>query len=212
MECLGALENFLQQGEVPVLIRAGLSHVQFETIHPILDGNGRVGRLLITLLLIHEGLLREPLLYLSLYLKKHRAEYYRLLDAVRYEGDWEAWLEFFLRGVEETANGAVESANRLLRQFRVDAARIEHAGSSVGRGIRVSGCLKRRPLVTIDQVSAEAKLSFPTVSRAVSKLADLGILREVTGRARNRVFAYTAHVEILNDESPPAADPAPPLP
>ena len=123
--CMGDLERFLHNGTVPgTLVKAALAHVQFETIHPFLDGNGRVGRLLIALVLHHEGVLHQPLLYLSLYLKRHRAEYYRLLDAVRFTGDWEAWLDFFLEGVADTATGAVDTAHRLLALFRHDAERI----------------------------------------------------------------------------------------
>lgn len=138
-DCMAALERFLHDQSLPfsTLIKAALAHVQFETIHPFLDGNGRVGRLLIALLLHHEGVLRQPLLYLSLYLKQHRAEYYRLLDAVRHDGDWEAWLDFFLEGVLVIATGAVDTAHRLLALFREDAELVRARGRAVANTLHV---------------------------------------------------------------------------
>ena len=139
---------FHGQGDgLPVLARAGLAHVQFETIHPFLDGNGRVGRLLITFLLCHAGVLREPLLYLSLYFKQRRADYYTLFDQVRRDGDWEAWLAFFLEGVRFTAEGAVVTAQRLSALFRDDRSRIEPTGRRAGSALRVHEALKARPIL-----------------------------------------------------------------
>ena len=144
---------------MPLLLRAGLAHVQFETIHPFLDGNGRVGRLLIALMLHHGGTLREPLLYLSLYFKQHRDDYYGLLDEVRHHGDWEAWLAFFLDGVAETAEGAVETARRLLSVFREDGERMQQTGRATGSALRVHRAMQERPIAPL-QESGQARGSF----------------------------------------------------
>jgi Fic family protein len=198
--CMAALERFLHAPDAPgALLKAALAHVQFETIHPFLDGNGRVGRLLIALVLHHEGVLRQPLLYLSLYLKQHRAEYYRLLDAVRLTGDWEAWLDFVLEGVEQTAAGAVDTAHRLLALFHGDAARVQALGRAAANALRVFDALRRRPLARIDALAAEIGIAYPTAARAIDALQRLGIVREITGRKRERVFAYGAYLAILNE-------------
>lgn len=200
-DCMSGLERFLQAEpeQMPAVVRAALSHIQFETIHPFLDGNGRVGRLLITILLCHAGLLRQPLLYLSLYFKKNRAEYYGLLDRVRQEGDWEAWLEFFLEGVRQTADGAVATAGRLESMFREDRDRIQARGRAAGSALRVHDALKERPLTSIQEIRRRAGLSFPAASSGLGLLEELGIAREVTGRKRNRVFGYSRYVSILNE-------------
>ncbi len=198
--CMAALERFLHAPDAPgALLKAALAHVQFETIHPFLDGNGRVGRLLIALVLHHEGVLRQPLLYLSLYLKQHRAEYYRLLDAVRLTGGWEAWLDFFLEGVEQTAAGAVDTAHRLLALFHDDAARVQALGRAAANALRVFDALRRRPLARIDALAAQIGIAYPTAARAIDALQRLGIVREITGRKRERVFAYSAYLAILNE-------------
>ncbi|MFZ5486682.1 MAG: Fic family protein [Pseudomonadota bacterium] len=198
--CMAALERFLHAPEAPgALVKAALAHVQFETIHPFLDGNGRVGRLLVALILHHDGVLRQPLLYLSLYFKKYRAEYYRLLDVVRTAGDWEAWLDFFLEGVEQTATGAVDTAHRLLALFAADAARVQTLGRAAANALRVFDALRRRPLASIHALAHATNLSFPTAARAVEALERLGIAREITGRKRERVFAYPAYLDILNE-------------
>ena len=198
--CMAALERFLHAPEAPgALVKAALAHVQFETIHPFLDGNGRVGRLLVALILHHDGVLRQPLLYLSLYFKKYRAEYYRLLDVVRTAGDWEAWLDFFLEGVEQTATGAVDTAHRLLALFAADAAHVQTLGRAAANALRVFDALRRRPLASIHTLAAATSLSFPTAARAVEALERLGIAREITGRKRERVFAYPAYLDILNE-------------
>lgn len=204
-ECMASLERFLHADSdgLSTLIRAGLAHVQFETIHPFLDGNGRIGRLLIVLLLAEAKLLSQPLLYVSLYFKQHRAEYYRLLDAVRHEGDWEAWIEFFLEGVIRTAESAVDTAHRLLGLFREDAALVAAAGRSAASTQRVFDAFRSRPLATISALAARTSASFPTVSRAVELLAGLGIVKEITGRKRERVFAYARYVEMLNEGTEP---------
>ena len=200
-DCMAALERFLHaEGDgLPILARAGLAHVQFETIHPFLDGNGRVGRLLVTLLLCHAGMLREPLLYLSLYLKQNRADYYALLDRVRREGDWEEWLAFFLKGVRSTAEGAVETAQRLSALFRDDRAKIEPIGRRAGSALRVQETLKARPILSLSAVSGRTGLSFPAASSAMDLLVELGVARELTGKRRNRLFVYDRYLAILNE-------------
>jgi Fic family protein len=204
-DCMGELERFLHDERAPVavLVKAGLAHVQFETIHPFLDGNGRVGRLLITLLLCHAGVLKEPLLYLSLYLKQHREEYYRLLELVRAEGDWEAWLDFLLEGVRTTADLAVGTAQRLVALFAHDRARIQGGGRAAGSALRVHDFLRERPLTSLTVVSQRTGLSFPAATAGMRMLADLDIARELTGRRRNRVFTYHRYLAILNEGTEP---------
>lgn len=205
MPCLGALELFLhdQDTGLPPLIRAGLAHVQFETIHPFLDGNGRVGRLLVTLMLCSEGILREPLLYLSLYFKTHRSDYYRLLQEVRERGAWEAWLEFFLAGVESTASQAVDAARRIIALFEADRQRIEGGAERVATVLRVHEHLKRRLLASQKSVTADTTLSPATVNAALDALVRIGVAREITGRQRNRLYAYDGYLEILNEGAQP---------
>ena len=208
-DCMAALERFLHAEDdgLPLLVRAGLAHVQFETIHPFLDGNGRVGRLLVTLLLCHAGVLRDPMLYLSLYLKERRPEYYRLLDVVRHEGDWEAWLAFLLEGIRLTAEGALETAQRLATLFREDRAKIEPTGRRAGSGLRVHEALKARPILSMPEICRMTTLSFPAASSAMELLTSMGIARELTGKRRNRLFVYDRYMGILNEgtESPRAA-------
>ena len=199
--CMSDLERFFH---VPIpglsaLLRAGLAHVQFETIHPFLDGNGRVGRLLITLLLYHYKVLEAPLLYLSLYLKQHRQRYYELLGEVRRTGDWETWLLFFLDGVAETASEAVSTAERLQTLFQKDQARVQQQGRAVGSALRVHNALKERPITTVQAAATHAKLSFPTVASAMQTLERVGIVRELTGQMRNRVYAYDRYVSIMSE-------------
>lgn len=197
--CMGELERFLHDPDGPgALIKAVLAHVQFETIHPFLDGNGRVGRLLIAFILHHEGVLRQPLLYLSLYFKQHRAEYYRLLDAVRQTGDWEAWLDFFLEGVTLTAQDAVDTAHRLLALFAADRERLLGLKRAAPNALRVFDVLRHRPVVNIKLVAERAGVSFATAARMVEALEKLGIVREVTGRARERVFVYGGYLDLLS--------------
>ena len=203
-DCMTALERFLHAREdgLPVLLRAGLAHVQFETIHPFLDGNGRVGRLLITLLLCQAGVLRQPLLYLSLYFKQHRNTYYDLLNHVRCTGDWEAWLAFFLEGVKLTAEGAVSTAQRLSRMFQNDRNRIEQAGGRrAGSGLRVHDALKSQPILSLPAVHRKTGMSFQAVSAAMDLLITHGIAREITGKRRGRLFVYDQYLSILNEET-----------
>ena len=200
-ECMRDLESFLHAdgNGLPILIRAAMAHVQFESIHPFLDGNGRVGRLLITLLLCHQGQLRDPLLYLSLYLKQNRDRYYGLLDRVRQVGDWEAWVEFFLEGVERTATGAVDTAGRLMSLFAEHRGRIQQAGRKASSALRVHDALKARPVHRLQDVANSTGLSFPAAAAGMRVLMDLQIAREVTGKQRNRVFAYDGYLDILNE-------------
>lgn len=203
--CMAGLERFIHEGATPssVLLKAALTHVQFETIHPFLDGNGRVGRLLIALLLHETGALSQPLLYLSLYFKQQRAEYYRLLDLVRTDGDWEAWLDFFLEGVEKTANGAVETARRLVAQFQGDTDRVQSLGRATTSALRVLDALRERPLISLSEVRNRAGMTFPTAAKGMATLTALGIARELTGRRRNRVFVYDRYLAILTEGTEP---------
>jgi Fic family protein len=203
--CMAALEQFFHQDsqETPVLIKAALAHVQFETIHPFLDGNGRLGRLLIALLLHQGGLLTQPLLYLSLYLKQHRTVYYDLLDRVRTKGDWEAWVDFFLEGVEQTAQAAVQTAQRLVELFRQDAQRIQATGRGAANALRVLNALRSRPVSSLKLLCTDTGMSFPTVGKLMQTLSTQGISRELTGQRRNRVFVYDAYLNVLNEGGAP---------
>lgn len=197
------LERFLHaEGDgLPLLARAGIAHLQFETIHPFLDGNGRVGRLLVTLMLCAAGVLQEPLLYLSLFLKKHRQRYYTLLDAVRRDGDWESWLSFFFQGVDETATSAISNAHALTKLFRDDRARIERHGRRAGSALRVHDAFKARPISSVAAISHATGLSFPSAASAVELLASMKIVRELTGKRRNRLFVYDEFLTLLSDET-----------
>ena len=203
--CLDAFERFMHENEsqLPALIKAGLLHVQFETIHPFLDGNGRIGRLLVTLYLCIHDVLRKPLLYLSLYLKTHRADYYRLLQEVRERGAWEAWLEFFLDGVAETANQAFDAATRIVDLFKRDRERITADSERAGSALRLHELLQHNPYATANSLVARTGLTAPTVNAALADLERLGIVAEVTGRRRGRVFGYRAYLDILNEGTAP---------
>jgi Fic family protein len=199
------LERFLngKNAPYPTLVNAALAHAQFETIHPFLDGNGRIGRLLIAFVLHHGGVLQRPLLYLSLYFKQHRAEYYRLLDLVRLEGDWEAWLDFFLEGVEQTAQNAVETAQRLVALFKEDAQKVQNTGRVANTALRIFNTLCERPILTLNEVSRRTGLTFPTATKGMRVLVELGIAREITGRKRNRIFVYDRYLSILSEGTEP---------
>jgi Fic family protein len=195
-------EGFLHDGAgLPLLVKAGFAHAQFESIHPFLDGNGRVGRLLITFLLVYGGALRAPLLYLSYYLKLHRSEYYDRLMAVRTKGDWEGWMRFFLRGVAETAKEATDTAEQIfdLRE-RHRSLVMEEAGAN---GLKLLSTLFQRPLVNVNLVSQEVSVAFPTANRLVGRFVDLGLLREVTGQQRSRMFRYESYLQLFDE---PEAD------
>jgi Fic family protein len=203
-ECLDALERYLHQDcELPALVRAGLVHVQFETIHPFLDGNGRVGRLLVTLLLEHWGLLSSPLLYLSLYLKRHRDEYYARLGAVRSEGDWEGWTRFFLEGVLTIAREATESATALFGRITEDRRRLLATSGASLSAMQLFERLPEHPLLTVAQAVKLLDTTKPTAAKAIAALEAAGILTERTGQRRDRVFSYSGYLDLLCRETEP---------
>ncbi len=204
-DCLGTFERFMHEDEsrLPALIKAGLLHVQFETIHPFLDGNGRIGRLLVTLYLCVNGVLQKPLLYLSLFLKTHRADYYRLLQEVREHGHWEAWLDFFLAGVAETANQAFDAATRIVDLFKEDREHITAESDRAGSSLRIHELFQQHPFLTVNQLVEHTGLSAPTVNAALADLEGFGILEEITGRKRGRVFSYRVYLIILSEGTDP---------
>src|SRR5277367_554667 len=203
MDCLGDLETFLHEEEnsLPLLIRAGLVHAQFETIHPFLDGNGRVGRLLITFMLTEKQMLHEPVLYLSLFFKKHRRLYYDRLNETRESEGWTAWLDFFLQGVRDTANQAARMAGSIDRLFRADKEKIERFGRGAASALLVYRYAQANPLFSIKNAARETKVSFPTASSAVARMTESGILRESSGKRRDRLFLYERYLGILNQDS-----------
>lgn len=205
VEHMGELERFLHTPtpDTPVLVKAGLAHAQFETIHPFLDGNGRVGRLLITLLLCEQGILHDPILYLSLYLKTNRSAYYDCLQAVRDGGDWEHWIEFFLTGVLETSAQAAATARSILTLFESDHQAIQALGRPASSALRVHHLLQRRPLVTIPGAAHTLELTQPTVAASLRHLERAGIVRESTGRKRRRAFVYDRYLALLNEGTEP---------
>lgn len=195
------LEQFLhdKSERTPALLKAAFAHVQFETIHPFLDGNGRVGRLMITLLLVSEGVLQEPLLYLSLYFNAHREIYYDLLQRVRTDGDWEAWISFFMRGVKQTAEHALATARQIATLFTEDRGRIESLGRVASSVLQVHDVLRQNPIQSINTARQRTGLTAPTVAAAMRSLEVAGIVRELTGKLRGRVFAYDRYLGILNE-------------
>ncbi|RDE51215.1 MAG: Fic family protein [Candidatus Accumulibacter meliphilus] len=205
--CLAAFERFLndQPEATSPLLKAALAHVQFETIHPFLDGNGRIGRLLIVLQLVADGVLREPLLYPSLFFKTHRSLYYELLNEVRLRGDWERWLDFFAEGVQASATQAVVTAHALLALVNADRDRIATLGRAAASALAVHQALQRQPLSTAAALVRTAGLTAATVNKSLAHLSALGIVTELTQRQRGRVFSYRRYVELLNAELPPAA-------
>lgn len=202
MECMGKLELFIHDHTIalPVLIKAALVHVQFETIHPFLDGNGRLGRLLITLMLCDSGILKAPLLYLSLFFKVHRQEYYRLLNEVRSTGDWEAWLSYFMEAVTLTSRQAVSTARQIIRQISHDRQTIKQTGRSAETTMAVFDCFTRKLITDSKHIIAETGLSPATVNSALSKLQKLGIVTEITGKKRDKVYSYAMCMDVLNRE------------
>jgi Fic family protein len=202
-EALANLEEFLhEKNDIPDLIRIGLSHAQFETVHPFLDGNGRVGRLLITFLLTESDILHKPVLYLSHYFKRHRQLYYERLQAVRDRGDWEGWLEFFLRGVAEVSTEASGTAGRILRMRESHRTKITaQLGRAAGNGHKVLEALYDRPIMSIADVEAVTGTTNPAANNLVRKLVEMDILREITGYARHRKFSYHPYVRIFAEEN-----------
>lgn len=200
LDLMSDLEAFIhaETSEIPSLIKAGLVHVQFETIHPFLDGNGRLGRLLVTFLLCTQGILKEPILYLSLYFKTHRRQYYDLLQGVRERGDWETWLEFFLDGITETSLQAAEAAREILSLFEADRQRIESLGRPAASALRVHQLLQQKPIVGIPDAAQKLGISAPTIAKSIQHLERLGIIREITGKQRGRMFVYSDYLSILS--------------
>lgn len=206
------IENFTEfivreQADIPSLEKAGMIHAQFESIHPFYDGNGRVGRMLISLILAREGLLQQPILYLSLYLKKNRYRYYELLQLVREEGGWEAWLMFFYKGIAEVAGGAVNTAKKLLKMFDEDKRRIETvAGRSVATVLRVHDVLKKEIVVRPRQLATQLDITPPTAHSALRTLSNLRIVEEITGKQRYSVYAYQKYLDILSEGAEPESN------
>jgi Fic family protein len=201
-ETLSDLEKWIHASDsLPPLVRAGLAHVQFETIHPFLDGNGRIGRLLIALLVEHWKLLPSPLLYLSVAFKRYREEYYARLSAVRTDGDWEGWTQFFLNCVREAADDGVDAAQRLFTLIAQDRQRLATHRSATIPAIRLFDCLPGHPIVTLPRAIELLKVSKPTAIKALSALQQANILRETTGKKRDRVYAYHAYLQVLTKDT-----------
>jgi Fic family protein len=198
--CLNDLEAFMHDdtSHLPHLVKVALLHVQFETIHPFLDGNGRLGRLLITLYLIEKGVLQEPVLYLSLYLKTHRSDYYRLLNSIRFEGGWHAWLEFFLNGVIETSQEAMNSTRRIVAQLETDRSLFASKGRQADTLNSLFDLLLKHPVCSITDASKGLGLSQPTITKAMKTLEQLGIISEQSGKRRGKLYAYTAYIRLLS--------------
>jgi Fic family protein len=204
-ECMSHLEKFLHDKtqKNPALLKAALLHAQFETIHPFLDGNGRVGRLLIALLLCSQGILKEPMLYPSLFFKTHRQQYYDLLQETRTRGDWEKWLEFFINAVKETAEIAVRTADELMRLADNDRKKIQSIGRAAGSALRVHHALLQKPLISIPKTCELSGLWTTTVTMVMKQLEKLGIVKEITGARRNRLYSYVSYMNILNQGTEP---------
>ncbi len=204
-DCMSNLERFIhdRKNPFPLLVRAAFAHAQFESIHPFLDGNGRLGRLLITLMLHAAGALREPVLYLSLYLKTHRETYYDLLQRVRTKGEWERWLSFFLEGVERTSIRAAEAATRITGLFQDDRKRIQSLGRSAGSALQVHQYAQTRPVFSVPGASRKLPMSSPTIRKSIRHLVGLGVLSETTGKRRDQVFVYTNYVLALSQGTEP---------
>ncbi|WP_028324201.1 Fic family protein [Desulfatirhabdium butyrativorans] len=200
LECMSKLELFLHDKPepTPVLLKAALAHVQFETIHPFLDGNGRLGRLLIALLLCEQKVLREPILYLSLHFKTHRQYYYELLNNVHMTGDWEAWLDFFAEAVIVTATQAVETAQQLLDLSNQDRNKISGLGRAAASTLQVHRALMEHPIATSGLLVEKTGITPATVNKALGHLEQLGIVKELTAQRRNRLFSYTGYIEIMS--------------
>jgi Fic family protein len=199
LECMGDLESFLHREDgLPLLIRAGLAHAQFESIHPFLDGNGRVGRLLITFMLTEKQMLHEPVLYLSLFFKKHRRLYYDRLNGTRNGDGWSKWLDFFLQGVRDTANQAAQTAAEIDKLFHADKEVIEDFGRGAPSALAIYQLAQLNPIFSIKHAANKSGISFPTASAAVKRLAKAGILQESSGKRRDRLFTYAKYLRVLN--------------
>ncbi len=204
-KCMGDLEKFIH--DVPQrtspLIKSALAHVQFEAIHPFLDGNGRIGRLLITLILCSEGVLSEPVLYLSLFFKQHREEYYTQLNKVRTEGDWESWVRFYLEGINDTAVQAIRAANEIQTLFLKNEGLLSKQQRTAGSSLKVHAHLQKRPIVSIKDVADNTGLAFQSALTTLERLSDLGIVEEITGKQRNRIYTYSAYLDLLDEGTEP---------
>lgn len=200
LNCMSSLEAFIhdQPETTSVLVKAALAHVQFETIHPFLDGNGRLGRLLVTLLLCEQGVLKQPTLYLSLYFKAHRAHYYELLNRVRYEGDWESWLDFFADAVISTGEQALEALQQLIALSDQDKIEIAKLGKSARSILQIHQALMEKPVATSNSLVERTGLTPATVNKSLVHLERLGIVSELTERKRNRIYSYTKYLEIMS--------------
>jgi len=201
MDCLGNLEKYLhKENGYHELIRIGLAHAQFETIHPFLDGNGRVGRLLITFLLCQRNILKKPVLYISHYFKRHRQEYYERLQSVRDEGDWEGWLKFFLQGIKIVSQEAAETAQKIVA-LRENHRRViqEKFGARAGNAMRIIEKLFQQPIMQVKDAKNLIDQSYPVANRIMAELSDIGVVREITGQSRNRVFQYTPYINLFSD-------------
>ncbi len=201
IQSLDNLEKFLHDSTpIPALIRIGLAHAQFETIHPFLDGNGRTGRLLITFLLCEQNILKRPLLYISHYFKKYRAEYYDRLQAVRDSGNWEGWLKFFLRGVYEVAQEASATARKIVNMKEEHRQLVlDEMGRRSGKAIALLESLYFKPIFTVEHVQAITELSYPNANSLVKELCNIGLLEEITGQKRNRAFSYAPYLDVFRD-------------
>lgn len=199
LNCLGELEKFLHDETVPPLLKAGLAHAQFETIHPFLDGNGRMGRLLIAFILCHDQVLEKPLLYLSLFFKKHRQEYYERLNAVRRDGDWEGWIKYYLQGVYEISKQATDAAKAIMDLISTDRQKVAGLGKAAPTALALLELLYRRPYVTIPYVARNLGISSPAAGKAVNNLTTLAILTEVSGKKRDRVFLHESYLSIIRE-------------
>ena len=199
-DSFGEFEKFLHDEKVllPTLIKVAMAHVQFKTIHPFLDGNGRLGRLLITFMLCITGLLKEPLLYLSLYFKLHREKYYDLLQNVRETGDWESWIEFFLTGVNETSNQAFNTAQNIVTLFEKDEEKIKDLKKDTAGVLKTHNYLKKHPISNTRNIIEASQSSLQTVLRSLRALQEIGLVRELTGKHKNKIFVYKNYLDIIN--------------
>ena len=201
-KALADLERWIHKADpLPPLVRAGVAHVQFETIHPFLDGNGRIGRLLIALLFEHWGILESPILYLSLALRRHRAEYYRRLHEVRINGDWEGWTAFYLRCIHESAQDGVSAARRLFTLLERDRRAVVHHKAATVTAVRLFDHLPEHPILTLPRTIELLKTTKPTAGKAIDALCKAGVLGETTGRQRDRVYAYRSYLQVLVEDT-----------
>lgn len=207
MDCLYNLETFIQEAPIPVLIKAGIAHLQFESIHPFLDGNGRLGRLLITLLLCESGMLDAPILYLSLYLKHNRATYYSLLQEVRDRGTWQTWLEFFLEGVVASSNQATQTAQAINTLFQDNEQQLEQLGRARISCKRVHDYLKTLPQVSVNVVAQALDIATPTARSALNHLVERGIVAEISGKQRDKIYVYQKYLHLLEAGTEPLSRP-----